>query len=127
MKKRIGYVYDPTDGCVDITVPHLMVAEFAQLVSRAMSTWQDVSPDMRDFADRVLGREGVVGSNMKEGYQKDITPEEARTIVKQLATRSCCGTLLREQHLASCTELAKIFKCPECRTVPCSCTFKHIG
>lgn len=109
MKKRIGYLEQP-DKFADITVPPAMLAEFKVMVSRAMSTWQDVSPDMRDFADRVLGREHVVGSNMKEGFQKDITPEEARTIVKQLATRSCCGTMLREPHLASCAELAKLYK-----------------
>lgn len=110
MNKRIGYVYDPQDGCADITVPPAMVAEFKVMVSRATSTWQDMSPDMRDFADRVLGRQEVVGSNMKEGYQTLIDYRYVLHPNPILATRSCCGTVLREPHLASCAELSKI-KC----------------
>jgi hypothetical protein len=132
MKKRIGYLEQP-DKFADITVPPAMLAEFKVMVQRATSTWQDMSPDMRDFADRVLGRAAVMGSNMKEGFQEattwDIPPvspvvldaialakaelkkdidyaEELRT--KAIATRSCCGTMLREPHLASCPELSKI-------------------
>jgi hypothetical protein len=115
MKRRIGYLAQP-DGFADITVPPAMLAEFKVLVQRATSTWQDMSPDMRDFADRVLGREHVVGSNMKEGFQGE-PPKEWK-----LATRSCCGTLLREPHLASCVELSKINKC-KCRAVPCVCSW----
>lgn len=118
MKRRISYLKQP-DGFADITVPPAMVAEFRTLVQRATSTWQDMSPDMRDFADRVLGREHVVGSNMKEGFQEIETKSMAvfwdtRSILqvvadatKPIATRSCCGTLLREPHLASCPELSK--------------------
>ncbi len=121
MKKRIGYLEQP-DKFADITVPPAMLAEFKVMVQRATSTWQDMSPDMRDFADRVLGRAGVMGSNMKEGFETELTAkkkqlaedisyaEELRigAYSKQLVTRSCCGTVLREPHLASCKELDKL-------------------
>ncbi len=141
--KRISYVYDPADGCADITVPHLMIAEFAQMVQRATSTWQDMSPDMRDFADRVLGRDKVMGSNMKEGYETSCTrpapwdEDRIKTAAdippnwnKQLVTRSCCGTLLREPHHAQCPHISGVpvtprekTICTKCHFDPCHCSF----
>lgn len=42
-------------GYVDITVPPAMVEEFKQLVRRSINTWQNMSPNMRRFADKLLG------------------------------------------------------------------------
>lgn len=135
MKRRISYLKQP-DGFADITVPPAMLSEFALMVQRATSTWQDMSPDMRDFADRVLGRDHVMGSNMKEGFQSETkrvltikdplginAPDisELESARKRLATRSCCGTMLREPHLASCAELSKVKRICNNHPETCNC------
>ena len=130
MKRRISYLKQP-DGFADITIPPAMLSEFRTMVQRATSTWQDMSPDMRDFADRVLGRDHVMGSNMKEGFQEyagvsvksiETTFENMSSVfppIPNLATRSCCGTMLREPHLASCAELAKLHYINNTTIKPC--------
>ena len=129
--KRISYITDSFDNCVDITVPRLMVPEFMQMVQRATSTWQDMSPDMRDFADRVLGREDVMGTNMKEGAEQSwniphVSPVVAAAVelaTKQLATRSCCHTLLCEPHLSVCPHISGVPHTPRsvCNNHPETC------
>lgn len=142
MSKHIGCVQD--QGWIDITIPPEMTEEFKVLVRRATNTWQDMSPEMRDFADRVLGVDKIMGQNMKEGHSsnvrnfelydikfiedKNLGPEEFKVqyLNKPIATRSCCGTLLREPHHTQCTQLSKILKTVLCDGHPetCNCP-KH--
>lgn len=100
MSKFITVITDPNEGWLDITVPPVMVEEFKQLVSRATSTWQDMSPDMRHFADRILQRDHVVGTNMKEGAE-GMTYRTSRI-------RDCCHTMLTEPHHSQCKEKDKV-------------------
>lgn len=118
--------YTAAAGWMDISVPPDMEAEFKKMVQRATSTWQDMSPEMRDFADRVLGVESIMGQNMKEGHSSNtrsfkylgVTIKEDNTLelneikiveaYHKYATRSCCNTLLREPHHNQCKELDKI-------------------
>jgi hypothetical protein len=44
------------DGSIRVIVPATMVAEFKQMAFRAINTWQDATPQMRDFIDRLLQR-----------------------------------------------------------------------
>lgn len=122
--KHISYTV--AAGWMDISVPPDMSAEFKKLVQRATSTWQDMSPEMRDFADKVLGVESIMGQNMKEGHSsnavgikwagvtikedKTLRPDEMKVVeaYQKYATRSCCGTLLREPHMTECPERAVI-------------------
>lgn len=67
VNKRIDCLHDKTDGYVDIVVPKSMVPEFQQMAQRAINTWQDPSPEMRDFIDRLLQRNVVY-------YNKDHPP-----------------------------------------------------
>lgn len=50
-----------------IDVPDSLLPEFKIAIRRACHTWQDMSPEFRDFYDRLLEQEHIVGSNMKEG------------------------------------------------------------
>lgn len=94
VEKLIGV--HPGTGVLVIAIPPAMNAEFREAIARAMLTWQDVSPEFRDFHDRLRGVEGIMGENMK-----------APLVVT-----------IRDVPVVA-------YKCPECRTVPCSCTFKH--
>ena len=122
--KYISYSVDD-EGHLDITVPPSMSKEFKILVTRACSTWQDISPDMKHFADRVLGVDKIVGDNMKLGFEKEYvrpqSPQPATVSVPLL--RSCCFTTLREPHLASCSELTTKVNCSKCHIYPCHCSF----
>lgn len=92
MKRRIGYIKN-TDGFVDIVIPPASAAEFRVLVQRAANTWQDMSPDMRDFVDRVLERDHVMGSNMKEGAQEIETKSvPADALTKEEFEKRYCAT-----------------------------------
>lgn len=72
MSKNKHISYQAAAGWMDISVPPDMSEEFRMLVRRATSTWQDMSPEMRDFADRVLGVESIMGQNMKEGHSSNL-------------------------------------------------------
>ena len=51
-KKRIDCLHEQ-DGYIQITVPALAAEEFKHMAVRAINTWQDASPEMRDFIDRL--------------------------------------------------------------------------
>lgn len=108
------------DGSTDIVVPAGMETLFQEMVSRATRSWQDQHPEIRDFADRLLKRDHIMGSNMKEGLsaQDEYLPMGGPYAIhgvvldsagndKTLAKRSCCGTLLREPHHTQCPERLK--------------------
>ena len=56
---------------LDISIPPSMVEEFKKMASRAMNTWQDCSPEMRDFYDRLMDKEHIMGDNMKRGLKEN--------------------------------------------------------
>lgn len=108
---RISCVPQP-DGSIDMVIPAGIAAEFKQLVRRATHTWQDQSAEMRDFADRILGRADSVGACMKQeifgypviGAKVEVQPKTLCADAA-LAKRSCCGTLLRDPHHNQCQEV----------------------
>lgn len=120
---RIDMVRDP-DGSIDSMVPPVMAAEFLILVRRACSTWQEVSPRMRDFADRLLGVQHIMGENMKPGLGLEtkgvVIVSETKSGVmsdaagnryklsESLRLRDCCHTSFMEPHHTQCQELAKV-------------------
>lgn len=77
--------YTAAAGWMDISVPPDMEVEFKKMVQRATSTWQDMSPEMRDFADRVLGVESIMGQNMKSGHSSNTSspPDTVGALVQQ--------------------------------------------
>lgn len=135
---------------LQIHVPNEMVAEFKLMAQRAINTWQDASPEMRDFIDRLLERDHLVlkpkptvtiGASLlrepiksaadlpvgcycapgkcgapyadwcRDAVKRDAMPVGQKVEVNvpvpkdtTLATRSCCGTLLREPHHTECKE-----------------------
>lgn len=84
---RISCV-EQADGSIDIVVPASMAALFQEMVARATRSWQDQHPEIRDFADRLLKRDHIMGSNMKEGL---VTAE-----VEPIRHPSLGKSLLRE-------------------------------
>lgn len=94
---------------LDISVPPEMVPEFKQMVIRATNTWQDMSTEMRMFMDRILGQEVI----MEATYSGKVSKKN-----KIVVAIGCPpAPVLAEPE--------KPYKCPECKTVPCSCTFTH--
>ncbi len=63
--ERVDIGEAPTDVIIVLSIPPDMTAEFKVAMTRAMNTWQDPSPQMRDFYDRLMEREHVMGDNMK--------------------------------------------------------------
>jgi hypothetical protein len=53
-KTRIDCHEDP-DGSIGMYVPPELTPHFKKLVERAMMTWQEPHPQIRDFADRLSG------------------------------------------------------------------------
>jgi hypothetical protein len=51
-KKRIDCFESKEDGYMEIVVPKEMVGEFQHMLFRAINTWQDPTPEMRDFIYR---------------------------------------------------------------------------
>lgn len=92
---RISYTVQ-ADGSADVTVPAALVDDFKVLIARGTSTWQNQDPQIRDFADRVLGRDKYVGKNMKQDFLSNI--------------RTCCNTSVLEPHHTQCQELKHIRK-----------------
>lgn len=77
---------------LDISIPPSMVAEFKQMAVRAISTWQDCSPEMRDFYDRLLGKEHIMGYNMKESLRPKavtVVSEEKKICYNHPETCNC--------------------------------------
>lgn len=95
MSKRISTT--TSNGWIDVSVPPAMADEFKTMVTRAIQTWQDMSPQMRDFADRVLGREDSMGQNMKW----DLPAEDKYELAKMTAVTA--------------------ERCPKCLMLPCTC------
>lgn len=102
--KFISYSTD-AEGHIDITVPPEMAREFRLMVRRACATWQDMSPDMRHFYDRLLGFDKLANGNMKEGHE---TEGEQVTKASTTRTRDCCHTMLTEPHHCNCPEKDKV-------------------
>lgn len=48
-----------------IEIPPTMLEEFRLMARRAMNTWQDPSPEMRDFYDRLMGQDTLMASTKK--------------------------------------------------------------
>lgn len=71
MSKNIISYQQQADGSADVTVPAEHVAEFKQLVARAMNTWERASPEMRSFSDRVSGLASTIRNNNKVIHDPD--------------------------------------------------------
>lgn len=97
---RISYTVQ-ADGSADVTVPAALVDDFKVLIARGTSTWQNQDDQIRDFADRVLGRDKYVGKNMKNNYEKAIN--EAK-----YEMRTCCATRTNEPHMSQCPDKDKV-------------------
>ena len=77
--------HSSVEGWIDVSIPPEMSEEFKVLVTRATNTWQDMSPEMRDFADRVLGKDKIVGQNMKAGHSDNIRSIDWESMPKFVA------------------------------------------
>jgi hypothetical protein len=129
---RISCV-EQADGSIDVVVPAGMAALFQELVSRATRSWQDQHPEIRDFADRLLKRDHIVGSNMKEGLGEKVEVQVPVPRDTTLAKRSCCGTILCEPHHTQCSEVTGRYiapvipkskqPCTKCHINPCYCSW----
>lgn len=103
---RIDINKDP-DGSIDVMVPPAMAAEFITAIKRACSTWQDISPQFRDFADRLTGVAHIMGDNMKSSIATEFVKPVANNMLAE-RTRDCCHTMLKEPHHTQCPEKDKV-------------------
>lgn len=89
---RIGFTTQE-DGSIDVVIPAAMVEEFKALVTRATNTWPDMHVEIRDFKDRLLGQEDIMGASMKTeiyGYPMyaNYMKQQATVIAASLETIS---------------------------------------
>lgn len=72
---RIDLNIDP-DGSIGLHVPPALAPHSRKLVVRAMMTWQEPHPEIRDFADRLSGLSKVISSTEQAG--RPVTEEEGK-------------------------------------------------
>lgn len=70
MSKNNKFISVQETTWLDISVPPEMKEEFKQMVRRSIGTWQDASPEMRRFVDRLLGQEDIMKSTYDTGRGK---------------------------------------------------------
>jgi hypothetical protein len=69
------------DGSIDIVVPASMAEDFKEMVKKGTNLSPNMHVEIRDFTDRILGRDYYVGSCMKEaiyGHQTYAQLKEAQ-------------------------------------------------
>lgn len=66
-KQRNNYISctQQEDGSVDITIPAAMVPEFCEMVKKGTNCSPNMHVEIRDFTDRLFGRESWIGTCMK--------------------------------------------------------------
>lgn len=84
---------------LDISVPPVLKREFKTMVQRSMNTWQDASPEIRKFADKILGREEVMQSSYKvESIDNSCKHESCGIVCEQSETPETEG--LKQSNIA---------------------------
>lgn len=108
----ITYLHDVSDNnkqSISMYVPEEHVKEFKTLINRAMNTWDEASPEMKEFADLVIH-----GKILQDYRSQDSSKRNAETMTffgrdSEIESEA----KLREDNL----KIAANIECPNCAII----------